>query len=270
MASLQCAGAGALALWQRQHSSGKRCSIGRQYGRRCSIAVSIAQRGWCQRAGNPRSGAWRAMASDSQAEDEEQEDALLSDEEEETEEEDEEDNVDVDVLSNEEIDALMKEYGNVVRSDPEPRKSSAEDANADAEALSMATALATAANEVKAVDIKLFHVKPLIYWARYFLIASAFSMPQVNAIVGRIEDIAQEQYGKIPRPSGKPSGWTLMDFGDVVVHIFLPSQREFYNLEEFYANAPLVELPFVSESSSSSTARSDAEGESEEEMISLS
>ncbi|EFJ31763.1 hypothetical protein SELMODRAFT_408614 [Selaginella moellendorffii] len=199
------------------------------------------------------------MASDSQAEDEEQEDALLSDEEEETEEEDEEDNVDVDVLSNEEIDALMKEYGNVVRSDPEPRKSSAEDANADAEALSMATALATAANEVKAVDIKLFHVKPLIYWARYFLIASAFSMPQVNAIVGRIEDIAQEQYGKIPRPSGKPSGWTLMDFdiytaGDVVVHIFLPSQREFYNLEEFYANAPLVELPFVSESSSSSTA----------------
>ena len=44
------------------------------------------------------------------------------------------------------------------------------------------------------------------------------------------------------------NNWVLWAAGDIVVHIFLPKEREFYNLEEFYGNATLVELPFENRS----------------------
>lgn len=46
----------------------------------------------------------------------------------------------------------------------------------------VAVALANSANEVKAEDIRVLYVKPLVYWTRYFIIATAFSNPQINAI----------------------------------------------------------------------------------------
>ncbi|KAI7727758.1 hypothetical protein M8C21_013148, partial [Ambrosia artemisiifolia] len=63
----------------------------------------------------------------------------------------------------------------------------------------------------------------------------------------RINDLAEKQYGKFATGDTKANSWTLLDFGDVVVHIFLPEQREIYNLEEFYANATPIELPFENE-----------------------
>ncbi|XP_027912882.1 protein Iojap, chloroplastic-like isoform X3 [Vigna unguiculata] len=108
----------------------------------------------------------------------------------------------------------------------------------------IAMELASVASEVKAADIKVLFVKPLVYWTRFFIIATAFSRPQIDAIGSRMRDRAEKKYGKIPTGDTKPNSWTLLDFGDVVVHIFLPSQRTFYNLEEFYGNATPVELPF--------------------------
>ncbi|KAL2937947.1 Protein Iojap chloroplastic [Bienertia sinuspersici] len=107
--------------------------------------------------------------------------------------------------------------------------------------------MAKVANEVKAADIKVLFVKPLVYWTRFFIIATAFSRPQIDAIRTRMADHAEEKFGKVPNGDLKPNSWTLLDFGDVVVHIFLPPQREFYNLEEFYGNATSVELPFADE-----------------------
>nr|DAD37039.1 TPA_asm: hypothetical protein HUJ06_007680 [Nelumbo nucifera]DAD37040.1 TPA_asm: hypothetical protein HUJ06_007681 [Nelumbo nucifera] len=100
------------------------------------------------------------------------------------------------------------------------RKTPGAEADDDAESLSFAVALAKVASEVKGADIRIFFVKPL------------------------------KQYRKFPSGDTKPNSWTaLLDFGDVVVHIFLPQQRAFYNLEEFYGNATLVELPFDNQSS---------------------
>nr|XP_007149281.1 hypothetical protein PHAVU_005G057100g [Phaseolus vulgaris]ESW21275.1 hypothetical protein PHAVU_005G057100g [Phaseolus vulgaris] len=140
-------------------------------------------------------------------------------------------------------DDLINKYGKVVFSRKDKKPASAE-IDDDAESLSFAVELATVASEVKAADIKVLFVKPLVYWTRFFIIVTAFSRPQIDAIGSRMRDQAEKKYGKFPTGDTKPNSWTLLDFGDVVVHIFLPPQRAFYNLEEFYGNATPVELPF--------------------------
>ncbi|XP_058752021.1 protein Iojap, chloroplastic [Vicia villosa] len=144
-------------------------------------------------------------------------------------------------------DELLNKYGKVVykKKDQKPANEEIDD---DSESLSFAVEMATVASEVKAGDIKVLFVKPIVYWTRFFIIATAFSRPQIDAIGSRIRDRAEKKYGKIPSGDSKPNSWTLLDFGDVVVHLFLPPQRAFYNLEEFYGNATLVELPFENES----------------------
>lgn len=151
--------------------------------------------------------------------------------------------VDLSQLDEEDLDALFEEYGEVVLTDGKPRPV-ASDVDDDAETLTFAIALAEAANEVKGAEIQVLFVKPLIYWARYFVLATAFSKPQVDAIGRRMRDMAEERFDHSPRGDTKPNSWTLLDFGDVVVHIFLPKERAYYNLEEFYGNATRISLPF--------------------------
>ncbi|XP_022136946.1 protein Iojap, chloroplastic [Momordica charantia] len=140
-------------------------------------------------------------------------------------------------------DDLFKKYGNVVFKSNDQKLPSAE-VDDDAESLSFAVSMAKVASDVKAADIRVLFVKPLVYWTRFFIIATAFSRPQIDAIGSRLRDLAEKKYGRSPSGDVKPNSWTLLDFGDVVIHIFLPQQREFYNLEEFYGNATPVELPF--------------------------
>ncbi|KAI3525267.1 hypothetical protein L1887_03943 [Cichorium endivia] len=140
-------------------------------------------------------------------------------------------------------DDLFKKYGKVVykRND---QKSPIAEVDDDAECLAFAVAMAKIASDVKAAEIKLLFVKPLVYWTKFFLITTAFSRPQIDAIRTRINDLAEKQYGKFATGDSKANSWTLLDFGDIVVHIFLPEQRKLYNLEEFYANATPIDLPF--------------------------
>ncbi|KAK3198342.1 hypothetical protein Dsin_021757 [Dipteronia sinensis] len=140
------------------------------------------------------------------------------------------------------FDDLFKRYGKVVFKRNDQKAPSAE-IDDDAESLSFAVTMAKVASDVKASDIKVLFVKPLVYWTRFFIIATAFSRPQIDAIGSRIRDLAEEKYGRVPPGDSKPNSWTLLDFGDVVIHIFLPEQRAFYNLEEFYGNATAIELP---------------------------
>uniref|UniRef100_A0A0D9XF69 Protein Iojap, chloroplastic n=1 Tax=Leersia perrieri TaxID=77586 RepID=A0A0D9XF69_9ORYZ len=120
------------------------------------------------------------------------------------------------------------------------------DADDDAECLSFAVSLAKVASEVKAADIRVLFVKPLVYWTRFFIILTAFSNAQIDAISSKMRDIGEKQFSIVASGDTKANSWTLLDFGDVVVHIFLPQQRAFYNLEEFYGNATSIELPFES------------------------
>ncbi|GAB2221896.1 hypothetical protein Droror1_Dr00013090 [Drosera rotundifolia] len=141
------------------------------------------------------------------------------------------------------FDDLFKKYGKVVFRSKDQRRQSAE-VDDDAQSLSFAVEMAKVANDTKGAEIKVLFVKPVVNWTKFFIIVTAFSNPQIDAIRTKMRDLAEEKYRKSATGDARANSWTLLDFGDVVVHIFLPPQRAFYNLEEFYGNAPLIELPF--------------------------
>ncbi len=100
---------------------------------------------------------------------------------------------------------------------------------------------ARAALDHKAIDLVILEVKQL---SDYFVICSGNSDRQVQAIATHIEGNLGKQ-GLNPMGSeGKTEGrWALLDYGDVVVHIFYHPIREFYDLERLWADAPRISLP---------------------------
>lgn len=111
-----------------------------------------------------------------------------------------------------------------------------------------ALAIVEAAADRKADDIVLLHVADVTYLADYFAIVTGYSRVQVRAIADAIEDKAvKEWHRKLLRTEGKNEGtWVLQDYGDVLVHIMMPSEREFYNLEAFWGHAERIQFPTAS------------------------
>ncbi|MFD1399265.1 ribosome silencing factor [Lacticaseibacillus suilingensis] len=100
-----------------------------------------------------------------------------------------------------------------------------------------------AADEKRAEDIVALDMTKVSLLADYFVIMSAGSTRQVQAIVDEIETQVKAAGGVDPRIEGnKDSKWILMDFGDVVVNVFTPEERQFYNLEKLWQQAPLVDV----------------------------
>jgi ribosome-associated protein len=102
---------------------------------------------------------------------------------------------------------------------------------------------AQAALDHKAIDLVILEVKKLSSFADYFVICSASSDRQVQAIASHIE----EKLGKLGLRTlgieGKSEGrWVLLDYGDVIIHIFYDPIREFYDLERLWSDAPKVDL----------------------------
>ena len=113
----------------------------------------------------------------------------------------------------------------------------------------LALQIAAAAEEKKAHDIVLLKVSDVSYLADYFVIVTGFSRTQLNAIAESIEERLEEKFNLHPvRVSGKREGnWIVQDYGDVIVHSFLPEEREYYDLEAFWGHAERLE--FSSQSS---------------------
>lgn len=107
----------------------------------------------------------------------------------------------------------------------------------------LAMCAARAASDLKAADILILDVGTLLSITGYFVIASASNPRQVRAVVDNIEAKAKVELGRSPvRTEGvREQQWTLIDYGDVVVHVFLDSVREFYEIERLYMDAPRVE-----------------------------
>ena len=115
----------------------------------------------------------------------------------------------------------------------------------------LALTIARAADDRKAGDIVLLQVAEVSYLADYFVIATGFSPTQVRAISDSIEEKVAQQYNQNPlRIEGKAQGnWILQDYGDVIVHILLPTEREFYNLEAFWGHAERIDFSIISNTS---------------------
>ena len=95
--------------------------------------------------------------------------------------------------------------------------------------------------ERQGTDILLLDVSEITILADYFVICSANSERQLRALSGDISRQLKGDAGSPLNTEGTPeSGWVLIDYGDVVVHLFLPAVREFYALEELWQAAQTV------------------------------
>jgi ribosome-associated protein len=107
-----------------------------------------------------------------------------------------------------------------------------------------ALCLVESALDKKAYDLVVLEVRDLTSIADYFIICSGRSDRQVQSLSHGIEQSLGEKGVSAASIEGYTRGqWVLMDFSDVIVHIFYQPVREFYDLEGLWADAPCVELP---------------------------
>lgn len=102
---------------------------------------------------------------------------------------------------------------------------------------------AKAADGRKAINIKVLHVEELTTLCDYFIICSGTSTPHMNAIYEEI-DMKLSEAGIKPAAReglGNP-GWVLLDYGDVIVHIFNENSREFYSIERLWSDAEEINV----------------------------
>jgi ribosome-associated protein len=107
-----------------------------------------------------------------------------------------------------------------------------------------ALAIASASFEKKATDVQILHVAKLTSVTDYLVLCSGESERQVRAIADHI-DVTLTGLGAVsPRVEGATaSQWILLDFGDVVVHVFRTDIRDLYGLERLWSDAARVPLP---------------------------
>jgi ribosome-associated protein len=104
----------------------------------------------------------------------------------------------------------------------------------------IAAAVAGYAEDRKALDIVELDLREIIGYADYFVICSGRTDRQVKAIHDAIHEGMKKEHGILPRRvEGLPEAhWVLMDYLDVVVHVFTPDTREYYRLEQLWGEAP--------------------------------
>ncbi len=99
--------------------------------------------------------------------------------------------------------------------------------------------IAKAASEKKARDIVVMDMRNISLVTDYFIVCSANSSTQVKAIADHIEDeLAKENLFFAHKEGYREGRWVLLDYTDCVVHIFIEEDRQFYNLERLWGDAP--------------------------------
>ena len=115
--------------------------------------------------------------------------------------------------------------------EPEPERS----------ALDLARRIVELAEDKKAADIVLLDLTGLTTVADYFVIASGGSERQLDAIAeGVISGMRDEKVHAFGREGTAASHWVLVDFGSVIVHVFTPPERDYYQLERHWAEAKTI------------------------------
>ncbi len=93
----------------------------------------------------------------------------------------------------------------------------------------------------KGSDIMLLDVQSVSLLADYFIICSADTERQLKAIVDDVQDKGKAAGFRALQVEGSMgSGWMVLDYGALIVHVLLPAQREYYGLEELWSDAALV------------------------------
>lgn len=110
---------------------------------------------------------------------------------------------------------------------------------------------ARAADDKQADDLVALDVSGPLPLTDVFLLATGRSERNVVAIAGEIEDKMLEAGVKTLRREGRAEGrWVLLDFGDVVAHVFHDEDRQYYALERLWSDCPTIPLDVLTESAS--------------------
>jgi ribosome-associated protein len=108
----------------------------------------------------------------------------------------------------------------------------------------MASAIAELAGDRKALEIVQLDLREIIGYTDYFVICSGRSDRQCKGIHDAIHEGMKREHGLLPRrvEGVAEAQWILMDYLDVVVHVFTPETREYYRLEQLWGEAPVHAL----------------------------
>lgn len=108
--------------------------------------------------------------------------------------------------------------------------------------LDFAFIAANAANEKKGENILLLDVSKLTVISDYFLIVTAKSIPQLQAISKHIEEtLFNLNYRLVSKEGFVGNNWTVLDFGNLIVHIMSEKERNYYKLERFWSNGIIID-----------------------------
>jgi ribosome-associated protein len=108
----------------------------------------------------------------------------------------------------------------------------------------LARRIVDAVSDKQAEDVLLLDIRNVASFADYFVIASGATGRQIQAIIDSVEEAVSQDGIKPMGIEGEPgSGWVLIDYGDVIVHIFAPDERAYYDLEGLWHTAtPVVRI----------------------------
>jgi ribosome-associated protein len=109
------------------------------------------------------------------------------------------------------------------------------------EAMALGRLAVAAAEDKQASDIVMLDLRQFNSVADYFVICTGESERQLKAILDAIDERVSHELGREARVEGTAStGWVLLDYGDVVVHIFSPALRDYYRIERLWSKATPV------------------------------
>lgn len=98
-------------------------------------------------------------------------------------------------------------------------------------------------DEKKAIDITAIKTEEVTIVSDYFVIASGTSNTHVKSLADDVEYEIKERFGIDPQHiEGRATGWILLDYGSIIVHVFGHEDREYYNLERLWADASIMDL----------------------------
>ena len=110
------------------------------------------------------------------------------------------------------------------------------------DAITLARLAADAIADKKGQDIVLLEVGDLFVITEVFVIATGNSRPHVQSLVDRVEEMLKEAGRNPLRDEGRVEAeWVLLDYGDIMVHVFQRPAREYYDLERLWRDAPVVD-----------------------------
>jgi ribosome-associated protein len=109
----------------------------------------------------------------------------------------------------------------------------------------LARELVDALSDRQAEDVVLLDIRNVADFTDYFVIASAQNARHMRALVDAMEkELANAGLKALRREGEADSGWVLVDYGDVIVHLFVPEDRAFYNLEGLWGRAGVPAVRF--------------------------